>query len=130
MMGYRSNSQMLILSEEWAVDGASGTSAETARIDAQHIGLALCDANGNDENLGAWLAQDFLNAGGASGVTRKFLASTGAARHVLLHEFDADADPQAAIVDAGSSEWSSQVADYLSWPAGGSIMARRVWPAC
>jgi hypothetical protein len=128
MMGYRSNSRMLILSEEWAVDGLSGTPATSSQISAGRISLALLNANGNDENLGAWLVQDYLAGSGKSGVTRKLLSSTGEARHVVVHEMAEDEIECASIVDASASEWSGQVANYLVYPAGTPVVARRVWP--
>ena len=132
MMGYRANSKMLILTEEWVSvsdNGSPDTSPDTSpRITAENISLALFDANGNDENLGAWLVQDYLVDSAGSGVTRKFLASTGATRHVVVHEMSADEIPGRSIVDASSSDWSTQVSSYLSHPAGAPSVARRVWP--
>jgi len=128
MMAYRANSKMLILTEEWAVDGASGAVETSPRIRAENISLALFNANENDEDLGAWLVQDHLVNAAKSGVTRKFLASTGTARHALVHEMGKDEIPGNSIVDAVSSDWSAQVANYLSYPAGAPLVARRVWP--
>jgi len=129
MMGYRSNSRMLILAEEWSVDGVSGSPAGNAQINAERISLALFDATENDENLGAWLVQDYLANSGKTGITRKFLASTGAARHVVVHELGVDENPRGTIVDASASAWSEQVSNYVTYPAGGPLIARRVWPA-
>jgi len=128
MMAYRENSKMLILTEEWAVDGASGTVETSPRIGAENISLALFNANENDEDLGAWLVQDYRVNAAQSGVTRKFLASTGTARHALVHEMGKDEIAGNSIVDAVSSDWSAQVANYLSYPAGAPLVARRVWP--
>jgi hypothetical protein len=126
MMGYRSNSTMLILSEEWAVDSAA--SASSPQISAERIKLALFNTNENDENLGAWLVQEYLAGSAKSGVTRKFLASTGVARHVLVREMATEEIARDAIVDASASEWSGQVANYLVYPTGSPVVARRVWP--
>jgi len=128
MMGYRSNSRMLILSEEWAVDGDSGAPATSSQISAGRISLALFNTNGNDEDLGAWLVQDYLAGSGKSGVTRKLLSSTGEARHVVVHEMAEEEISCDSIVDASASEWSGQVANYLIYPAGAPVVARRVWP--
>jgi hypothetical protein len=128
MMACRSNSRMLILSEEWTVDGASGAPATSSQISAARISLAQFNTNENDENLGAWLVQDYLAGSGKSGVTRKFLASTGEARHVLVHEMAGDEIPRDSIVDASASEWSGKVANYVVYPAGAPMVARRVWP--
>ena len=128
MMGYRANSTMLILTEEWVFNGASGSLATSPPVTAESISLVLFDADENDENLGAWLVQDYLVNSASSGVTRKFLASTGAARHVVVHEMGADEIPVKPIVDASSSDWSAQVSNYLSYPTGAPLFARRVWP--
>ena len=133
MMSYRSNSNMLILSEEWVFDGDSGSLETSPCINAESISLALFNANGNDENLGAWLVQDYLINSAAAGVTRKLLASTGSVRHAVVHEMKPPDAPLIAmtlttIADASSSDWSAQVSDYLDYPAGGPVIARRVWP--
>jgi hypothetical protein len=129
MMGYRANSRMLILCEEWTFDGDSGSTAGSPRINAEQISLALFNANENDENLGAWLVQDYLASSGKTGVTRKFLASTGDARHVIVHEMAEHESHRDSIVDAAVSEWSEQVSNYVCYPAGAPAIARRVWPA-
>jgi len=124
---------MLILSEEWVFDGDSGSLETSPCINAESISLALFNANGKDENLGAWLVQDYLVNYAAAGVTRKLLASTGSARHVVVHEMKPADAPSIALTlttmaDASSSDWSAQVSDYLDYPAGGPVVARRVWP--
>ena len=128
MMSYRSNSKMLILSEEWAFDGDSGSSAASPQVIAPRIKLGLFNANENDENLGAWLVQDYLAGAGKSGLTRKFLASTGEVRHVVVHEMAEGGVPGDSIVDASASDWSGQVSNYLVYPAGVPLVAQRVWP--
>jgi hypothetical protein len=129
MMSYRSNSTMLVLSEEWAFDGDTGSSVTSPHITAENLSLALFNANDNDENLGAWLVQDYLANSASSGVTRKFLASTGAVRHLLVQETGSNEIPKKSIANPSSNDWSAQVASYLSYPAGAPLAARRVWPA-
>lgn len=127
MMSCRSNSTMLILAEEWAVDGNRGLAPGSAAISAPQINLALFDTGDNDEDLGAWLVQDYLAGPGKVGITRKFLASTGAVRHVLLQESQAR-EPTDSL-EAASSDWSSRVLGSLIHPAGEPMLARRIWPA-
>ena len=129
MMSYRSNSTMLILSEEWSFDGDTGSSVTSPHITSENLSLTLFNANDSDENLGAWLIQDYLANSARSGASRKFLASTGAVRHVLVQETRWDETPKNSIVNASSNDWSAQVASYLSYPAGAPLTARRVWPA-
>lgn len=128
MMGYRSNSKMLILAEEWTLDSATRTSATSSGIVAEHINLALFNASDNDESLGAWLVQDYLENSTRSGVTRKYLTSTGSVRHVLLQEPETDEDPSHLFTSSASNDWSTHVSGYLSFPAGTPLSARRVWP--
>jgi hypothetical protein len=132
MMSYRANSEMLILTEEWVSGDDSGALETSPHIIAENISLALFSANENDENLGAWLVQDYLVKSAGSGVTRKFLASTGAARHVVVQELGTDEvtdeAPRISIADASSSDWSARVSNYLSYPTGAPLVARRVWP--
>ena len=105
MMSYRSNSNMSILSEEWVFDGDSGSLETSPCINAETISLALFNADGNDENLGAWLLQDYLVNSAAAGVTRKLLASTGSARHVVVHEMEpADAPPNTRAQPANADD--------------------------
>ena len=138
MMSYRSNSNMLILSEEWVFDGDNGPLENNGCIGAESISLALFNANENDENLGAWLLQDYLVNSAAAGVTRKFLASTGSARHVVVQQMEPpeisrqetplNAMGLTTMADASASDWSAQVSNYLTYPIGAPLVARRVWP--
>ena len=120
---------MLILAEEWAFDGASGAPPDGAEITAEKINLALLDTRDDDQDLGAWLVQDYLVGSGKSGVTRKLLASTGAARHVLLHEVGVDEMERGSLVDALARDWSAQASNQPGYPAGAPVVARRIWPA-
>jgi hypothetical protein len=128
MMSYRANSEMLILTEEWVLGDDAGALETGPQIIAENISLALFNTNENDENLGAWLVQDYLVNSASSSITRKFLASTGAARHVVVQELATDEVPRISMVDASSSDWSAQVSNYLSYPTGAPLVAHRVWP--
>ncbi|MDC1286366.1 hypothetical protein N8198_00615 [Gammaproteobacteria bacterium] len=128
MMAYRANSNMLVLTEEWTFGGDTGSLESIPHISAERISLALVNAHDNDENLGAWLVQDYLVNSARAGITRKYLASTGATRHVVVHEFGEDETTGNSFVNASSSDWSAQASNYLSYPAGAPLVARRVWP--
>jgi len=132
MMTCRSNAKSLILSAEWAVDGHGAPCGGAAAIDADAIGLALCDTDGNDEDFGAWLAQVHLPAiardPGCIGV-RKHLASTGGAKHAIFHERSEIAPPPLVFADSGTDEWTARVRDYVSHPLGQPECARIVWHA-
>ena len=124
MMAHRSNSWMAILAEEWAFDMSSASNAdevpENSAIGSDVINLAWFDGGDNDQDLGTWLIQDYLPAT-TSDVVRKYLASTGAARHVLIEEQCAGSGKSGSFFDVAVSE--------LSWPAGDPVQASRVWPS-
>jgi len=130
MMGCRTNSRSLILSAEWAAAGDGVVGETKSAIDADVICVALGDAAGNDMDFGAWLVQDHLKLiardSGCIGV-RKFLASTGGAKHAIFHERSGPA-PSMAFAEPESSEWSARVAEYVTFPLGGPQTARRLWP--
>lgn len=121
MMTCRENSRSLILSGEWAVNGDGVANENKPAIDAEMIALALCDVAGNDEDFGAWLAQVHLPAAardqGCIGV-RKYLASTGGAKHAIFHERTDIAPPPLLFVDPENNEWTARVRDYVSHPLG------------
>jgi hypothetical protein len=129
MMACRRNSRSLILSGEWAVDGHGVACESKSAIDAEEIGLALCDTAGNDEDFGAWLAQVHLPAiardQGCIGV-RKYLASTGGAKHAIFHERTGHGAPPMLFDDTGTDEWTARVRDYASHPLGEPEYARLV----
>lgn len=128
MMSHRTNSKMLILAEEWLGHGQVEAADTSPSISAESIGLVLFDANENDESLGAWLAQDFRVNSGKSGITRKYLASTGEPRHLLVQELAGDEMPRDRMADGAWWPEAEQIPGYLSYPLGGPITARRVWP--
>ena len=132
MMACRSNAKSLILSGEWAVDGHGAPRSGAIAIDADVIGLALCDTEGNDENFGAWLAQNHLPAvardPGCIGV-RKFLASTGGAKHAIIHERTDIANPPLAFGDAETDKGTARVGEYVTYPLGAPQTARLLWRA-
>ena len=121
MMTCRKNARSLILAGEWAVDGEGSATDCSAAIDADIIALGLCDTGGNDEDFGAWLAQVHLPAAmqdrGCVGL-RKYLASRGGAKHVILHERADLAPPPLAFSDPGADEWTVRVEEYADHPLG------------
>ena len=128
MMRHRANSKMLILAEEWVVGGQVEAADTSASISAERIGLVLFDANENDESLGAWLVQDYRVNSGKPGNTRKYLASSGKPRHLVVQELSGDEMSRDRIADGAWWHTAEQLPGYLSYPLGGPITARRVWP--
>ena len=86
------------------------------------------DVAGADENLGAWLCQDYLVNGAQGRYTRKYLASTGDARHVVIEEFDGIEVTADLIVNRAAGDWAADVADSIQYPVGDQWVAQRVWP--
>lgn len=111
MMSCRSNAASLIMADEWT--GVGLGAAETA-IASKVISFAALDAPGQDEAFGAWLVQKYLKTVAQLGM-RKFLASTGGAKHVVI-----------TMGEAGA--WKDQAPDYLEYPLGDPLTAERVWP--
>ncbi|MFT5111731.1 MAG: hypothetical protein ACI8P9_001051 [Parasphingorhabdus sp.] len=128
MMGYRSNSVMLILSEEWTTGGDDWVALAGSEVAAEKISFALFNAHDNDENLGAWLAQDYLVNLAGSRVTRKYIASTGVVRHIVVQELDGNETQQKFLGDTSASDWSKDVSNYITYPVVAPRLARRVWP--
>lgn len=130
MMGCRTNSRKLILAEEWSANGQGVVGDNSPVIDADVISIALCDVAGNDEDFGAWLVQDHLKSIsqdlGCNGM-RKFLASTGRARHAVIHD-RSEMPTSEAFVNAKSKEWSANAKEYVTYPMGLPQNARRMWP--
>jgi hypothetical protein len=127
MMSCRKNSRSLILSGEWAFDGHGVASESYSAIDAGVIAVALCNTAGNDEDFSAWLVQDHLNTvardHGCIGV-RKYLASTGGAKHAIFHERSDLAPPPLVFADTGTGEWTARVKKYVNHPLGAPQTAR------
>jgi hypothetical protein len=127
MMSCRKNSRSLILSGEWAVDGHGAANESKPAIDAEAVAVAFCDVAGNDEDFGAWLAQVNLESiardHGCTGV-RKFLASTGGARHAIIHERTGHAAPPLAFTEEETNEWTARVGEYVNHPLGAPQTAR------
>jgi hypothetical protein len=131
MMTCRMNSQSLILSEEWASQGQAIGDDINPAIRADIISLALCNAAGNDEDFGAWLVQDYLKSAGqvpGSIRVRKFLASTGGAKHAIIHERENVSTSPMAFARGENGEWSARVETYVAYPLGQPKTATRLWP--
>jgi hypothetical protein len=122
MMGCRSESRTLILSSEWATTDNDGIGIEGSPVNADSICLTLCDASGNDMDFSAWLVQQHAPSLTGCGM-RKLLASSGDARHTIIHTRTADTAPPPTFADAAASEWSSRVSGYLEYPLGRPLIS-------
>lgn len=131
MMTCRMNSRSLILTGEWASKGQGIDADIKSAINANIISVTLCNAAENDEDFGAWLVQDHLKSAlqvpGCNRV-RKFLASTGGAKHAIFHERANLSTQSMAFAGAESGEWGARVEAYVSYPLGQPKTAIRLWP--
>jgi hypothetical protein len=130
MMSCRSASQMLILAAEWAMGDNGERNAIEPQINADFITLIMCNCTGNDEDFGAWLVQEQAQRDviDKPAVQRKYLASTGVAKHVFVQEYYAEHLPRGETIDPAIGDWAARVSEYLSYPLGKPVTARRVWP--
>jgi hypothetical protein len=131
MMSCRMNSKSLILSEEWASQGQAIVYDINPAISADIISLTLCNADGNDEDFGAWLVQNHLKS--ACKVKncirlRKYLASTGAAKHAIIHEHEIFMKSTMEFDGLKNDDWSTRVERYVSYTLDKMKKAIRLWP--
>lgn len=132
MMACRIDGRSVIYTEEWCQDGAAGRCERTSVVDAAVIRIACIDAQGDDEVLEAWCAQEYFAAiGGAPGCTGvcKWLASSGSPRHGVLQTFTTEALCTAANEAVQRTPRALEVAGRMREPFGAARMARRIWPA-
>ena len=115
MMACRAESRTMILSSEWTATERGEIGTDCSPVDAESISLTLCDTFGNDMDFSAWLIQEHMPSLSNCGI-RKFLTSSGDARHAIIHTRTAASTPPPAFADATASEWSTLVAGYLSYP--------------
>jgi hypothetical protein len=138
-MGMRRNSTMCILAEEMRVDGP----AIAQRGPAMTPGPVVQFGNYNaasvavEDDLGAWYAQERLPLlaalPGCIGA-RKMLASVGAYKHAILHEFASlelrekhFAPHEAQAHDPAT--WMGRVRPQLTHAPRSPAVGTRIWPA-
>ena len=122
MMACRIEARTMILSCEWATTDSAEMGTDGSPVEADSIGLTLCDASGNDMDFSAWLVQEHVPSLTGCGM-RKLLASSGDARHAIIHTRSAATAPLPTFADAAASEWSARVADYLIYPLGRPLIS-------
>jgi hypothetical protein len=132
MMGCRIDGRSVIFTEQWCQDGTAGRCERASEVSAAVIRLTCIDAQGHDEALEAWCAQEYFAAiGGAPGCTgvRKWLASSDAPRHGVLQTFTTEASCIAANAAVQGTPRALEVAGQMREPFGAARIARRIWPA-
>lgn len=138
MIAMRRNAHSSVLAEETRVDGPEAA----LRGPGMTAGPVIQFGNYNgasaavDDDLGAWYAQErFPLLAGLPGCVgaRKLLASVGAYRHAILHEFvspelrEQHFSPHEA--DAHKPEtWMGRVRPQLTHAPGSPMVGQRIWP--
>lgn len=110
MIGYRVKPLATIVTQEWCEYSASPDNQLTTRgvVNSKYIRLGIFDHKVDDQTVVAWCAQDHFPKLASSEefvVARKWLASFGEYRHMVLEEHSS------AIKSTGS--WQEQPKDNL-----------------
>lgn len=131
MTGMRLRAKGLILCEEWRVEGPDADKREAPGVMAPAIQMGRYEAQGNDEDLQAWYAQERMagvsRTPGCVGA-RKYLIATGAPKHSVLYEFTSLAVREANYISLEETEWTRRVHGYLAHPPGSPLVGSRIWP--
>ena len=130
MVGCRVNASSLILSEEWAIEGPEIGVCEPHTL-APAIQMGRFDAQGHDEDLQSWYAQERMaSIAHIDGCVRarKLLAGVGRPHHAILYEFASLAAREAHFVAHEDTQWSRRVHGYLLHAPGSPLVGARIWP--
>lgn len=138
MMAMRRNSFACILAEETRVDGPEIARRGPGATPGPVIQMGFYNAASPavEDNLGAWYAQERLpllaKLPGCIGV-RKMLATVGAHKHSILHEFvsldlrERHFGPHEA--DAKNpGTWMGRILPHLNHAPRSPAVGRRIWP--
>lgn len=120
-----------IHSVEWRVDGPEAHRRDPTGMPGPVIQMGCFDASGQDEDLGAWYAQERMilvsRTTGSVGA-RKMLATVGTQRHGALYDFMSLELRSKHFPALGETDWTSRVHRYLVHPRGSSFVGTRIWP--
>ena len=98
---------------------------------APAIQMGRYEAQGNDEDLEAWYAQERMarvaDTPGCIGA-RKYLVATGSPKHSVLYEFTSLEAREENYIALEETEWTKRVHGYLVHPPGSPLAASRIWP--
>ena len=139
MMGMREQASAAILAEEVRVDGPEAAERGPGMTTGPVIQIGNYNAASPaaDDDLGAWYAQERLPAlaalPGCIGA-RKMLASVGAYKHAILHEFvslEARARHFGPLEAQARdpSTWMGRVRPQLTHAPHSPAVGLRIWPA-
>jgi hypothetical protein len=138
-IGMRLHPAACILAEEVRVDGPDAALRERRGTTAPVVQMGNYNAPGPavEDNLGAWYAQERLpllgKLPGCVGA-RKLLATVGAYKHAILHEFTSlesreqhFGPHEAEARDPGT--WMGRIVPQLAHAPYSPAVGRRIWPA-
>ncbi len=131
MVSRRVNPLGLVFCEEWRIEGPDAASREGEDILSPAIQMGRYDAQGNDDDLQAWYAQERMpgveRTKGCVGA-RKLLASSGRPKHSVLYEYVSLEAREENYVSLEETEWTHRVHGYLLHPPGSPLVGSRIWP--
>ena len=131
MISRRVGTVSYIHTVEWRIEGPESGKGDPSGMPAPFIQMGCFDASGQDEDLGAWYAQERMvlwsrTPGCVRG--RKLLAAAGPQRHSVLYDFISMELQKKHFPPLNETEWTSRVHTYLVHPIGSSLWGRRIWP--
>jgi hypothetical protein len=131
MMARRIHPVAYIHTVEWRAEGLESNQRDPSGKPAPFIQMGLFDASGQDEDLGAWYAQERMvlwsrTPGSVTG--RKLLATVGPQRHAVLYDFTSVDVRKNYFPGLNATDWTSRVHSYLVHPRGSAFLGRRIWP--
>jgi len=138
-IGMRINSAAAILAEEARIDGPDAGKRDAAMTTAPAIQLGHYNAHSPavEDDLGGWYAQErfplLAKLPGCVGA-RKLLATVGAYKHAILHEFTSLElrEQHFAAHEAQKNDpstWMGRVVPQLGHATYSPAIGRRLWPA-
>ena len=131
MTARRIRSVAYIHTVEWRVEGLESSQRDPTGMPAPFIQMGLFDASGQDEDLGAWYAQERMvlwsqTPGSVTG--RKLLATVGPQRQGVIYDFMSMELFRQHFPPINKTEWSTRMHNYILHPPGSSFWGRRIWP--
>ncbi len=131
MIGRRIRPVTYIYAVEWRTEGVESDHRDPRGLPAPFIQMGCFDASGQDEELGAWYAQERMVLwsrlpGSVGG--RKLVATVGPQRHGVLYDFISMELHQKHFPPINRTEWTLRIHTHLLHAQGSSLLAKRLWP--
>ena len=128
----RDNVKDVILCEEWRIEGPESKQRIEGTVPSPLIQMGRYDAQGNDNNLQEWYAQERMlrvsNTSGCVGA-RKMIVANGSPRHSVIYEFVSFESREKNYIELEETEWTKHVHSFLLHPPGSPLVAERIYPS-